>query len=627
MTNEDIIKYKEKINNLSTEDKRKRELEYLRKIAKGNIQGPMIGYPSLDLPQIAQYSDDYLDTKIQENHAKALIDNNEDNLDTIALKYFGKDITYREFIENIKSNVKALRNYGTEKGQSVGILLPGMPETMYTLYGSAWLGSVSIFMVPYLEKDQMVSDFKLRNTKTLIVMDKIYKKAKKTYDYVIEKAGIEHVVIVPTLNSSKYSKLQRLPKLKDPRFEYYNEFIEKGKDTPLPEMAAYEKKMPGSVVYSSGTSGILKGVLLTHDSFNNIASSYKAFGFHLDRGQTLYQAIPPWTSTGLITVGTIPLFYGQTLYQNFIFEPVTFCRNVGKYGVNWPIGTTELFKGLAKLKNRILFKIGLLTGKYKYSQLYQVHIGGTFASRKDMDEIDQIFHSLGSEAETRKGYGRCEDGSIVTCELPGEKYPEYSVGRPLPESYVIAIDEKGNELPYGERGELAIRTENGMISYYNRPDLDTTAFFTDKGTGYKYNLTGDIGYVQKDGVIIYESRKSDYSEINGKRIFNFDVKRSILNDDDVFDCEVYQNNEGKLCANIIFVKDKKINSTKKILELQKKVLLEFDDINFVPTSFKIRKSFPMAKSTKRDYKKLKEETKGFNDYPFEEKGHTLKKAI
>ena len=156
-----------------------------------------------------------------------------------------------------------------------------------------------------------------------------------------------------------------------------------------------------------------------------------------------------------------------------------------------------------------------------------------------------------------------------------------------------------------------------MIDYYNRPDLHDI-FFKEESTGEIYKHTGDIGYVLPNGVVIYEGRKNDISIINDKKIYNFDIKRVILDDEDVFDCEIFSKDDNELYANIIFYDKNKTNIDIKLTELQEKILEKFNDTDYIPHNFKIRDSFPMASSTKRDYKKIKEETDGYIRKDFEE---------
>ena len=615
MIKEDLIEYKAKLSKLSEEEKKLREM-YLRKMSLGEIQGPMTGYPSIDKTCLGIYKEEeYFSEKPKETVTEALFKNNANNLDTTALEYFGGKISYGKFENNIKELVKSLNKYGVKKGDYVSVCLLGMPEAMTSFYSNGYLGASTIFLAPYLDIDTMISDIKKNNSKILFILDMFYEKGKEKFDKVIEECGIEKVVVVPILNSSILGKVKKNKKLENDKFIYYNDFIKEGKNTELPEMVKYEEDMPVAVVYSSGTTGVLKGVLLSHDSVNNLSIAYTAFGFDLSGGQSVYQAIPVWSSTGLVAVGTVPLYFGATLHENPKFEPDVFSENIGKYKDNWGIATTELFNGLSNIKDKPSFKLKKRLKILDYSKLHTVLIGGTFASPNDKKRLNEIFKEIGSPARANSGYGTCENGSTVCAELNHIDYPDYSIGHPIPGATVIAIDKDCNELQYGQRGELAVKTNCGMLRYYNRPDLDGI-FFKDKGSDDVYKHTGDIGYVLPNGTVIYEGRGNDISIINGEQLYNFDVKRELLNDKDIFDCEVFINPNGKLCANIVFKEKDNVDIESKLVELQQKIYDVYNNINYVPIDFKIRDSFPMASSTKRDYKSIKEEKEGYIELNF-----------
>lgn len=606
MTHEEIKKYKEYVLSLSREDSLKRD-EYLRDYAQGKYQGPLLGYPSLDKPALAYYNfEEYCKEKPKQTIMEALLKNNKDHLEDTAIKYFGSKISYGDLIENIVRLVKSLRSVGTQKGDTFAVCLPGIPEAMYAVYAAGYIGATSIFLPPYLRKEVMISDLNKGNCKTLLVLDLFYEKNKEVFDDVIAKTSVERLVIVPTLNSS-ILKYVKAPKEYKGTMQY-DDFLDKGKMTSCGDMCQYEKQMPVAVVYSSGTTGDLKGVLLSHDSINNSALSYLPFGFDLKRGQQFYQAIPVWSSTGLVANGTSPLYYGSILHQNPKFDPIAFSKNIGLSRDNWGIGTTELFNGLDALSKKRRFRGLLKMHILDYSKLTNAYIGGTLSTPNDKAKLNEIFKLIGSPAVANSSYGTCENGSIVTAELNDLDHYDYSVGIPIPGACVIAVDKDGHELPYMERGELAVYTDCGMIDYYNRPDLKNV-FFADETGKVMYKHTGDIGYVMPNGFVIYEGRANDKSVVDGTEIYNFDVKKVLLSDPDVFDCEVFMHDD-KLCAHIVFrhaIDD--LNA--KLRELQEKIMVAYNDDVYVPELFKVRSSFPMASSTKRDYKAIKAETDGY----------------
>ena len=192
-------------------------------------------------------------------------------------------------------------------------------------------------------------------------------------------------------------------------------------------------------------------------------------------------------------------------------------------------------------------------------------------------------------------------------------------GIPLPDIITVAIfDDNFNELKYGMRGNVLVKTEIGMIEYFNNPQATADFFYYD-ADGNRWSKTGDIGYMNEDGSLVVLGRKSDYSVIDGTQIYNFDIERAILTSEKVKLCEIQTHPEdsNKLVAHIVWE-----NDTKALLkqypdkqidffgEIQK-IVKEITNVpEAVPYSFCIWDSFPSAHSGKRDIKFIKGNIEG-----------------
>ena len=259
MTYENLKDYKQKLLELSKEDKKKRD-EYLRQLANGTIQGPPVGYPSVDIPALAYYNfEEYIKDNPKETITEALFRNNIDHLKDTAIEYFGTKISYYELFKNIYALVDALDVSGVKKGDGIIATLPGIPESMYSLYAAGYLGATCVFMLPYLKKESMIADINKDHSRILIIMDVLYEQYKEVYDEVLEKSTLERIIVVPTLNSSKLGKIKKGKKF--PGTTPYNDFVKEGEGNITPDICPYEENMPVAVVYSSGTTGDIKGVL------------------------------------------------------------------------------------------------------------------------------------------------------------------------------------------------------------------------------------------------------------------------------------------------------------------------------------------------------------------------------
>ena len=146
-------------------------------------------------------------------------------------------------------------------------------------------------------------------------------------------------------------------------------------------------------------------------------------------------------------------------------------------------------------------------------------------------------------------------------------------------------------------------------------------FYVDQN-GVKWNCTGDIGYIKETGELFVQGRANDFTVVNDKKIYNFDIEKIISTYKGVKICDVLpkadEQGQQVLAAHIIFEDDidlevssdsKRLNQV--LLDIQNSIYEEFKDFDMVPKVFKIRKNFPYAKSGKRDISKIKSETDGF----------------
>lgn len=156
MKKEDLKKLKAKLSYLTEEENYLRDL-YLKDLAVGNTEGPLLGYSSLDKQWLKYYN---LDNKTKENNKtvyRALIDNNKDHLNDIALEYFYAKITFKKLFANIEKTAQALEINGIKKGDFVTICAPGIPETVYTFYALSKLGAVANMMAPHFDKNGFIN--------------------------------------------------------------------------------------------------------------------------------------------------------------------------------------------------------------------------------------------------------------------------------------------------------------------------------------------------------------------------------------------------------------------------------------------------------------------------------------
>ena len=589
MTKEELLKAKQDLLNLE-------ELK-------------LSGYPTVDKPWTAIYNQDELGKEIPKRTAYQEVYNNNSTFPKdLALEFFGSKINYSTFFRNIEATAKALQEYGVKKGGFVTICAAGVPETVYSFYALSKLGAVANMIAPHFEKKDLIARISDCESDTLIVMDKFYPELKDA----IKQSRIRNIIVLPTLNSSILRLISKGYKLDSHSNElYWNQFIKDGRNREESLTVPYEKDLPLTMVYSSGTTGASKGILLSNDSFQNSIQAYPASGVDISRGQKFYQIIPPWYSTGLSTSIHLPLSYGTSVFMDPRFERDIFVKNIVKAKPNYCVAPTSMYEGF--LDEKLVKNKDLSFFNYPFE-------GGEPLSDEVATKIETVFKQHGSTAPLRVAYGQCECGAAITTQTQMSESTRGSVGIPLPGVTIGIFDDDFNELPYYERGQILANTPCSMLGYYKNEKATEEYFHIDKN-GTKWNCTGDIGYIDEKGNLFVQGRASDYSMINEEKIYNFDIEQIIMELDYVKICDVleFDNNGTKeLAVHLIFNEDiqKAMEGTPNYLkdqlhDIQQHIYEKTNNKNMVPCRFKIRESFPYAKSGKRDVAKIKQEKDGF----------------
>ena len=578
--------------------------------AKQNLEIlKLSGYPSIDKPWVVNYNQKELGKEIPKRTAfEEVYNNNIAFQKDLALEFFGSKIDYKTFFKNIEATAKAFQEYGIKKGNFVTICAAGVPETVYSFYALSKLGAVANMIAPHFEKKDLIARISDCESDVLIIMDEFYPNLKDA----IETSRIKNIIILPTLNSSLLGLVSKSYKLDKHSNElYWNQFIRDGKNREESYTTPYEKDLPLTMVYSSGTTGASKGILLSNDSFQNSIQSYPASGVDISRGQKFYQIIPPWYSTGLSTSIHLPLSYGTSVFMDPRFERDVFVRNIVKVKPNYCVAPTSMYEGF--LDEKLVKNKDLSFFNYPFE-------GGEPLSDEVATKIENVFKSHGSNASLRVAYGQCECGAAITTQTQMAENTRGSVGIPLPGITIGIFDDEFNELPYYERGQILANTPCSMLGYYKNEKATEEYFHIDKN-GTKWNCTGDIGYIDENGNLFVQGRASDYSIINGDKIYNFDIENILMELDSIKICDVLEyDNDGtkELSVHIIFNEEyqKMVEENEDLLkaqlcDIQKYVYDKTNNENMVPCRFKIRNSFPYAKSGKRDVEKMKQEKDGF----------------
>ncbi len=622
MDKNDILEYKKKISKLNETQKKIREIE-LRELAKGEKQGPLTGYPSIDKVWLKHYSYSECNTTfLKMNMKQLLFSKNINNLDNIAINYYGNKISYKELFNNIENAKKSFKELGVKAGDVVSIAAPFIPETIYSIYAINALGGVVNLVDPRVPSEKFLNYFKGSNTKFLVAFNACIKKIKE----IEKESNIEKTILISSSNSlpnplkiiaTIKEKTKNNVKLNKDKYLSWNNFLKLGKNKSYVMDNEYEENKPAIIVYTSGTSGEPKGAISSNESFNNIAISQDiSLRLKTKLGDKFLLIMPPFIAYGIAIGMHGQLCRGQELIMvpsfNIDNEKQMLGDLVKKYKPQTIMGVPAFMSDLTlhpKMQNMDL------------SFLKTVIVGGDSMIPSAEERVNEFLKSRNSEARICKGWGLTEVNSAFSYTKDIETNEIGSVGIPLVGNDIMVVKPNSSdnidfdnleELTYDQTGELFINSKSVILDYLNNEEESKNVFFTSKDTNEKWIRTKDLGRVTKDGLIYIDGRmKRIIIRPDGHNISPFAIESIINKNEKVKACAVvgksYNENEhGSYAVAYIELKKEFLEQQKEILmELKKEVEKKLPPRD-IASEYKVIDEIPLTNIGKVDYKSLEQ---------------------
>lgn len=560
---------------------------------------PMTGYPSIDKPWLKYYSEDAINAPLPKCTMYQYIwENNKDHLSDIALRYYGTKISYGRLFENIKKAASAFYSMGVRAGNIVTIMSMHTPETIYAIYGLNYIGAVANMVYMTLAEKEILHTIENTESKLFLVLDAALDKVEA----IKSKLNVPVVVLGVADSMPPHVKLGYRLKVKPKKhtFMTWQGFLKQNVDEPP---LATDHAAPAVIVYTSGTTGEPKGVVLSSDALNAHSFQEKYANFGFERGKSFLLILPPFIGFG---ISHIHLAFNTgvdcTLWIELTPDAITnaFFKVKPVFFVTGPVFIDAFIKH--KVEN--LKQLKLYVG------------GGGALPEKTERELNAFLKECGTNTTYSNGYGMTETGSTLCCSTNDFKRIG-SVGLPMPLTNVKITDvETGDELEYGKIGELCFSTPNMMSYYYKNEKATKEMLFTDI-QGKLWIHSGDLGMVDKDGYVfitgrqkrLYPARSADGIVC---RLFPQRIEEFMVSCDGVEKCAVIvEADEERLNVPIVFV-------TLSKSTLQNDTLLSglwceaYKTLSSheLPKCIIILDEMPMTVSGKTDYRALEKTAKG-----------------
>jgi long-chain acyl-CoA synthetase len=321
-----------------------------------------------------------------------------------------------------------------------------------------------------------------------------YLLGEKEIAHIIQDSAIDTVVTIPffinrlkdlPLNVIDLTKLPQNPPAIKPHFP-----------SPLPNDVAV-------LLYTSGTSGMPKGVLLTYE---NLQSDVDAAIEHaaLKHQHTFLGIIPLFHSFGITAMMLAPIQLGATIIYIARFSPVATLNAIREHKASIVFGIPSMFAALARLKD---------AKPEDFSHIYAMISGAEPLPAAVREAMQQRFN-----IPIYEGYGLSETSPVVSLNVPHNNRPG-SVGQMVPRAEVKIVDEEGKTVPTEQIGEIWLKGPMIMKGYHNLPN-ETAAVLTADG----YFKTGDLGKVDPDGYLQITGRKKEMIIVAGEKAYPREIE-------------------------------------------------------------------------------------------------------
>lgn len=532
---------------------------------------------------------------------------NKNRKDNVALGYYGTEITYGELFDNVEMTVDSLKGK-IKEGEVVTIASLTTPELVYLFYALGELNALSNFVDPRTSLDGVIKYIEEAHSTKFITLNLFNAK----FHSLIEDTTVKEIINISLRDSAKKMPLPLnvvslvtdvLSKIKYSGRGHllFKEFINEQPISEVIQSPYYAINKPLTIVHTGGTTGIPKGVLLSHDTFNAMAWQYKYSGLDLKESHRFMNMMPPFIAYGLDMLH-MPLVLGQRVDIVSTFNAKKFDELIIKYKPNHFAGVPSHLGSLVHSKK---------VEKEDLSFIITPAVGGDGITSKLHEEGNNFLLEHGAQNGITPGYALTEANSVFSVCV-SDKFKYGSAGFPLPGSTVGIFDENGRELGYNQEGEVCLNTPTMMLGYYNNEEATQTVLKKHED-GKIWIHTGDLGKIDEDGFLWISGRlKNMIIRSDGFKIFPKIIEDVILSHSAVEKCCVVgvrdlEYAQGELPkVYLILKKGQEYNQSQIISELDLLCSSKLPEYA-LPCGYVVKNEFPLTPIGKVNVMALKEE--------------------
>lgn len=419
----------------------------------------------------------------------------------IAYDFMGGKVKYKDFIVQVDNCARALAAIGVKKGEAVTICMPNSPQAVVLFYAINKVGAIANMVHPLSSEKEIEFCLKQSGSVVCLTLDQFYGKFENIrHNITLRSLILTSIkdVLSPVKKKGYYlvegRKIQKVPETAE--VIWWEDFLKNGKRYHGPFHSVRKPEDPAVILYSGGTTGTMKGILLSNLNFNALAAQIVATNPMFKPGDKMLAVMPIFHGFGLGVCIHSMIANGGRVLLIPRFNADSYAKLIRKHKPNFIAGVPTLYEALLRIHTLDMTELSCLKGVFS---------GGDSLSIELKKKFDKFLHDHNAKIQVREGYGTTECVT-ASCLTPPTWFKEGSIGFPFPDTYYrITKPGTNEEVPYGEEGEICLSGPTVMMGYTNNKEENETTLIPDE-TGRIWLHTGDLGMMDDDGFVYFRQR-------------------------------------------------------------------------------------------------------------------------
>ena len=386
--------------------------------------------------------------------------------DVIAYDFMGCKVKYKDFISKVDKCARALSAIGLKPGESVTICMPNAPQSVIMFYAVNKVGAIANMVHPLSSEKEIEFCLKESASVVCLTLDQFYEK----FEHIRANVPLRNLILTsvkdvlsPIKRKGYYlvegHKIKKVPD--NAEIIWWEKFLMDGRKYHGPFHTVRQAQDPAVILYSGGTTGTMKGILLSNLNFNALSQQIVATNPIYKPGDKMLAVMPIFHGFGLGVCIHSMLSNGGRVLLIPRFNPESYAKLIKKHRPNFIAGVPTLYEALLRIKSLDRVNLSCLKGVFS---------GGDSLSIELKKRFDTFLKEHGATIPVREGYGTTECVT-ASCLTPINREKEGSIGLPFPDTfYKIVKPGTEDEVPYGEEGEICLAGPTVMIEYINNPE-------------------------------------------------------------------------------------------------------------------------------------------------------------